>query len=216
MRLEAALDVAQENDISALTIGNVTRRAGDRQVDEVAIRTSNSPYPEQEEWIQRVYEEYPFRVIHIDNTGVGRSLADYIERNRHIRCQVNRVQGQGKVKVENEKGEEEKIKIQEFMSETFKRALQQGKYRMIQNEEARNHVLGVVKTQTPAGYLKYTGKKSDVGRDDHFWSKAMLISDWETGTMPRYSIFKKERNTTGKRKSRTKRHQEVQTGVASW
>jgi len=213
-KLEASLDVAQVKDFSSLTIGMVTRRHGDKVVDEVCIETSQEEYPKQEDWIERMFEKWQFDVIHIDNTGVGRSLADYIQENRNIRCRVHRVQGQGKVEVKNEDGEKEKIKVQEYMSETFKRALQQDKYRLIDHEEARKHVLGVIKSETAAGYLKYSGKQSSEDRDDHYWSKEQLIADWNKGKMPRFSTFKN--STRSNRASRQAKSRNTNSGVVTW
>jgi len=157
-----AIDVAQARDITAITIGT---KIGEI-VYEKEISESSEEYPEQFKLIERLVYKYQPNEIGIDNTGIGRSLGDMIKAGLPV--QLTRFEFASKVEVVQNKKES----FPAHIAGEFKKALVDEKYKMLDHRAAISHILRVEKIVTETGGIRFSGKAT--GRDDHFFSKAML------------------------------------------
>jgi len=159
------MDVAQKQDLSAITIAE---RLSDGTVQERWIEESQDPYPIQFEKIIELCQRYKPMEIIIDNTGIGEAVGDMIV-HRGTLPPLRRVDFRSYVELQ-----EKKTRIKEFMAEAFKKALVDGKYKMLNNRVAIDHILEVEKVVTDSDTIRYSGKKGGTRRDDHFWSKCLV------------------------------------------
>lgn len=173
-------DIAQKRDISAITVGQII----DGIMWERAIYETQEPYPEQVELAKELCIRYKPFEIRIDNTGVGISIGDMIEKEP-IFPRLRRIDFNSYIELKTKKE-----KITSYMAEQFKNALINGTYNLIEHSHALNHVLRVEKIATEAGGIRYTGKKGGE-RDDHFWSKAILNGNFDiSNMMPAFGVQK--------------------------
>jgi len=165
-----ALDVAQKRDLSVCTVGQEI----DGIIYERWIQESQEKYPEQfENMIKPLIERYQPIEFRIDNTGIGVALGDMIE-DEFSYVPLKRIEFASTIQMKDKK-----IKIPTYLATEFKKALIYRKYHMLDNKKAIQHILRIEKTTTPTGGLRFSGKKW--GRDDHFWSKAMLNASFVFG-----------------------------------
>jgi len=165
-----AIDVAQKRDLSACTIG--------QEIDGVMwerwVQESQETYPEQfENMIEPLVERYNPVEVRIDNTGIGVAIADMIE-DKLSHVPVKRIEFASSLEYKNKK-----LRIPVYLATEFKKALIYRKYHLIDNKKAIQHILRIEKTATETNQVKFSGKKW--GRDDHFWSKAMLNASFIFG-----------------------------------
>lgn len=165
-----ALDVAQKRDLSSATVGQEINGI----MWERWIQESQESYPDQfENMIKPLIERYnPIEFI-IDNTGIGVAIADMIEKEIPY-VPVRRVEFASTIEISGKKE-----KIPNYLATEFKKALIYRKYHLIDDKKAIQHILRIEKEPTPAGGTRFSGKKW--GRDDHFWSKAMLNASFVSG-----------------------------------
>lgn len=186
--LKCAIDVASEVDITAVTLSQLL----DGVLYERNLFSTNGDYPQQEIDVLKFLAPYKpylqFGGVRIDNTGIGKSLADYIKRAGY---NVKRINFQSTIETrtpdvisQDNSKKKTTIKIGVFMAEQFKRSLEDGTYQTLDPDEpcqyirqATNHVLNVEQQMTSTTKEKrYSGKRN--GRDDFFWSRAMLNADF--------------------------------------
>ena len=185
-RFTASIDVASIVDITAVVIGQNIKGV----IHERNLFSTSGDYPQQEEDVSKFLSSYGKQLykVRIDNTGIGKSLADYLKKRGFRIERVNfattlTTQTQGVIKDENKT----KTRIGVFMAEEFKRALETGSYYTLDTDEpcqfirqANNHTLNVEQLETPTREKRYSGKRN--GRDDFFWARAMLCADFNTST----------------------------------
>ena len=186
--LKCAIDVASEVDITAVTISQLL----DGVNYERNLYSTSGDYPQQEVDVLKFLAPYKpylqYGGVRIDNTGIGKSLADYIKRAGY---NVKRINFQSTIESrtpdvisQDNKNKKTKIKIGVFMAEQFKRSLEDGTYQTLDPDEpcqfirqATNHTLNVEQQMTSTTKEKrYSGKRN--GRDDFFWSRAMNNADF--------------------------------------
>lgn len=186
--LKCAIDVASTVDITAVTISQVL----DGVNYERNLYSTSGDFPQQEVDILKFLTPYKpylnFYGVRIDNTGIGKSLADYLKRGGH---NIKRINFQSTIETktpdvidQHHKKKKTSIKIGTFMAEQFKRSLEDGTYQTLDPDEpcqyirqATNHVLNVEQQMTTTTKeIRYSGKRN--GRDDFFWSRAMINADF--------------------------------------
>lgn len=164
-----SIDVGQKRDLTAITVGqNINGHIWERW-----IQDSQEKYTTQyDEVISPLIERYEPIEIRIDNTGIGVSIGDMIEEGfSHV--PLKRIEYASTIEMG-----EKKMKIPNYMAEEFKKSLIYGRYHLIDNQKAIQHILRIEKNVTSTT-IRYSGK--DNGRDDHFWSKAMLNASFIFG-----------------------------------
>lgn len=163
------LDVAQKRDLTAGTIGHMDENG---IIREDFIFELQGKYPQQARDIQSFCGYFPnLTNIYIDNTGSGIGLGDDIEELRGM-PELNRVEFGGSIEIDPQI--KKKMKVPELLALEFRKYITGKRYRAIDNQVARAHVLRVQKVQTDGNQsIRYTGKKGNQ-RDDHFWSKSLL------------------------------------------
>ena len=162
-----AIDVAQKRDITAITVGKYHNDI----TDEVHIDESQDDYTVQADKICEIAKRYPaLAFIIVDTTGGhGRGLVDILKYK--IGVPIKEMEFGSTVEVIHE-GKRMKEKLPNQMAIHFKRTLIAQKYHMLEHAQALQHCYNVEKLVSDTGGIRYSGKKN--GRDDHFWSKAML------------------------------------------
>lgn len=166
--VKMGIDVGQERDITAITVGEMDENG---VMWEIWVEEHQEHYPIQAEAIYELCQRYkPLEVI-IDNTGIGRGLADILEAKG---VPIRRVEFASTVKLEDRS-----MRMTEYLAMGFKRKLIQNKYFLIENPYAIHHVLGVQRLETASKQIRYSGKQSEAKRDDYFWSKGLLAADFE-------------------------------------
>ena len=157
------MDVAQVNDVTAIgvieKIGNIYYQR--------KIEQSQSKYDEQVEQVWDLYLKFRPISISIDNTGVGRAVADGIERkikkfglNTEILKRIDFTNS-----------------IKEQLAIGFRNIVKAGRYKFLDEDlslihrEAIRHCTRVEKI-VGDNSTKYSGKMH--GRDDFFWSYSMV------------------------------------------
>ena len=190
-----SIDVAQDRDITAITVG---KKVNDI-VKEVYIEESQNDYTIQAKQVEKVVKAFPnSRFINIDTTGGhGRALYDILKYK--VPIQLNKIEFASTIAVP---GFDRKEKLPNMMAVEFNNSLINNKYHLIEHSQALQHCLNVEKTVTSNGSVRYSGKSN--GRDDHFWSKAML--NWGflnlNGTRSFVAYSKKIPNKTNHRFNR--------------
>lgn len=164
-----AIDVAQKRDLLSITVGEFDNNG---VIWERWIEESQEWTPIQFDLVKELALRYKPMEIRIDNTGVGIALGDLIENDPEM-PPLRRIEFGSSVELPAKK-----LKMTEFLAIGFKRALQNGKYNMLNHRYANQHVLGIEKIPLESGGVRYSGKRSEIGRDDHFWSKAMLNANF--------------------------------------
>lgn len=167
-----AIDVAQVNDATVMTVGEQV----DGIIHERWIEDSQDKYPIQLEILHDLCRRYRPIELRIDGTGAGRVFADMIEDDPGF-PRLKRIVFNTYITLK-----EKKIPIKEFMFLEFKQAMVNKTYQLLDNHYAISQVLGMQAIDSGTT-IKYTGKKSGVGRDDHFWSKAMLNANFDVNSM---------------------------------
>jgi len=172
--IKIAIDWAQKRDITAITVGEfLNDNIYERWIEESqAVYTSEDPDVEgQFQLIKRLCQRYKPMEIIIDNTGIGIALGDMIEADGAL-PPLRRIDFASYVVLG-----EKKVRMTHYLAEEFKRALIDGRYKMLENNKVLKHLERMEKAVTDTGMVKYTGKRSGE-RDDHFWSKAMLNANF--------------------------------------
>lgn len=157
------VDLAQANDITAITI---VEKLPDETVVERCLDTSQETYDVQVERIWTHYQSFKPQYISIDNTGHGRVIGDLLEKKLRMAglplSILHRVDFTNSSK--------------EVMAVGFRRLVQADKYKFLNatelHRESIRHVERVEKEVLEMS-TRYSGKKW--GRDDFFWSKAMIV-----------------------------------------
>lgn len=167
-----AVDVAQDRDITAITVGKFNNGL----VAEIYIDESQADYRKQSNKIENIANRYPgLRWIAIDTTnGDGKGIHD--ELKYRIAVPLKKMIFSTTVKIQ---GYEKKERLHNVLATEFNKALINNKYHMMKHQQAIQHCLNVEKLATESGGVRFSGKKN--GRDDHFWSKAMLNYCFLTG-----------------------------------
>lgn len=184
-----AVDVAQDRDITAITVGKLV----DGVVSEVYIDDSQADYRKQAKKITVIANRYPnLRWIAIDTTnGDGKGIHDNLKYD--IAIPLKKMIFSTTVKVP---GYEKKERLHNILAMEFSKSLITNKYHMMKHTQAMQHCLNVEKIATESGGIRFSGKKN--GRDDHFWSKAMLnycfLSGNKGGTMSAYGEKQRQYN----------------------
>ena len=170
-----AIDVAQKRDLTAITVGEVI----EGKIYERHIAESQEKYPVQAKLIKELCEKYKPLELIIDTTGGhGTGLADILEDM--VSVPIRRIEFASFIELKDKK-----MRITEYMATEFKKALIDKTYVLLDNRRAIQHVLRVEKKVTDTGTVRFSGKTSNVGdgtkigRDDHFWSKAMLNANFD-------------------------------------
>lgn len=162
------IDVGQKRDLTAITVGEIV---GD-EIYERWVQDSQDTYTIQAKDIIALCKRYKPVEIRIDNTGVGRGVADILESTPNM-PPIIRIEFASYIEENNSKR-----KIPTYLMEEFKKSLVDRRYHLINNPLALNHVLRIEKDETIAGSIKFTGKKGGQ-RDDHAWSKALLNAPFD-------------------------------------
>jgi len=157
------VDIAQEHDITAITI---VEKTADETVVERKLDTSQEKYDIQVERIWGHFLNFKPQHISIDNTGHGRVIGDLLERklkNNSLPTSIlHRVDFTSPSK--------------EVMAVGFRRLVQADKYKFLNDNEMHKqsirHVERVEKEVLETN-VRYSGKRW--GRDDFFWSKAQIV-----------------------------------------
>ena len=172
------IDVGQERDVSAVTVGEIDENG---VIWEIWVEEHQEQYPIQADKIYELCQRYkPIEVV-IDNTGIGRGLADMLQAKG---VPVNRIEFASTMEMIDKK-----MRMTEYLAMNFKEMLIQNKYFLIDNNYAIHHVLGVQRLETSTKQIRYSGKQSESKRDDHFWSKCLLAADMSgRNTEPAFNI----------------------------
>ncbi len=167
------VDVAQVNDITAITIGYIDNEG---RIREVKLEETQLPFPKQwQDIIKPLLSIYNIDEILVDDTG-GSGLCDIIEDDDDYFDLVTRICFANTIDVNDRR-----VRLNIYLSEHLKGLMQSGKYFMIKDRVAREHCARMEKIIT-ANTIKYSGKRS--GRDDHFFSKSLLaygFKDMDSG-----------------------------------
>jgi len=155
------MDFAKKKDLTAITVvENVDGVFWERYIDE-----SQHSYDAQIEKIWDIFIKYRPIKVAIDDTGLGEVLGDLLEkklRDAGLGPQVL-------VRVKFNQSTKENMALQ------AKEIIRQGKYKFLNqntmHERAIRHCTRVEKEVLDT-MVRYSGKMH--GRDDHFWSKALL------------------------------------------
>ena len=186
LKFDIAIDVASVNDITAVSVGF---RDAFNVMNECNLYSTFGDYPEQELNIDKFLTKYKgfINKIRIDNTGIGKSLADYLKRRGY---KIERINFNSTIEARNDSSFDREItksiRIGTFMAEQMKRDMENSTFRLLgMNEpcqyirQASIHVLNVEQEETPTTREKhYSGKRN--GRDDFFWARAMLNADFNS------------------------------------
>lgn len=167
-----AIDVAQDRDITAITVGKEEQGV----IKEVYIDDSQADYRKQVTKIETIAGRYPnLQWIAIDTTnGDGKGIYDNLKYE--VAIPLKKMIFSTTVKVP---GYEKKERLHNVLATEFGQALTNNKYHLIGHQQAIQHCLNVEKLALASGGVRFSGKKN--GRDDHFWSKAMLNYCFLTG-----------------------------------
>lgn len=157
------VDLAQENDITAITI---VEKLPDDTIVERRLDSSQEAYDVQVERIWSHYHNFKPQYISIDNTGHGRVIGDLLEKKLRMSglptSILHRVDFTSSSK--------------EVMAVGFRRLVQADKYKFLNQSELHResirHVERVEKEVLETN-VRYSGKRW--GRDDFFWSKAQCV-----------------------------------------
>ena len=183
-KFRVAIDVASEVDITAVVVGqNINGINYERN-----LFSTSGDYPKQAQEIIKFLERYGkhnLSSVRIDNTGVGKPLADYLKRYgfriERVNFSTKILENKNNVAVEYNKIDSTRIGV--YMAEQFKRSLEDKTYLCLDPDEpcqfirqANNHTLNVEQLETPTREKRYSGKKN--GRDDFFWARAMFNTDF--------------------------------------
>ena len=165
-----AIDVAAVRDLTAIVVAEVIGE----ELWERGLFELRGDYKIQADEIKKIIDMFDPMYVAIDTTGGhGRGVADTLE---HIASSViKRVEFASTIEIDSGP-DEKKIKMTEFLANTFKNSLINHKYHMIENRQAFNHCMNVERIITSSGQVRYSGKKN--GRDDYFWARAMAASNF--------------------------------------
>jgi len=163
------VDVAQERDLTSILVAEKCYLSNNEEIiRERFLAESQEDYVKQAELVTKIAAKYPLQFIGIDTTGGhGRGVRDILKYK--VGVPLRDLEYATKIEIP---GMNEKIKLPTYMGDLFKAALINGKYELIEHQQALQHCLNVESTKTPNGGIRYSGKKN--GRDDHFWTKAMM------------------------------------------
>ena len=209
--LKCAIDVASTVDVTAVTISQIL----DGINYERNLYSTSGEFPQQEIDVLKFLAPYkPYLTyygVRIDNTGIGKALADYLKRGGH---NIRRINFQSTIETktpdvidQHNKKKKTTIKIGTFMAEQFKRSLEDGTYLTLDPDEscqyirqATNHTLNVEQQMTTTTKeIRYSGKRN--GRDDFFWSRSMINADFKKlEQSPRFNVASSNPMTTMKKK----------------
>ena len=165
---KVGIDVGQERDMSAITVGEVD---ADGKVWERFIEEMQDDYTIQGEKIyENICKRFKPIEVRIDNTGIGRGLADILSRKG---VPVTRVEFASTIELEDKR-----MRMTEYLAMNFKESLIKNNYFLVDHPYALHHVLGIQRLETSSKQIRYSGKQGEAKRDDHFWSKCLLAADF--------------------------------------
>ena len=202
-RFFALVDIAQINDITAITVvEEVLQKDGRPIYVERRIEETQEKYPVQVNLMFNLHMKFRFSIISIDNTGHGIVIGDYLEE----RLRENGMDLKILKRVNFGAGNKEEMAVG-FRNLAMPDVITgKSRYRWLykqrKHEDAIRHCMRVEKVVMET-FIRYSGKMH--GRDDHFWSKAQIALIEKPTGVPKASIgrFKKASFAGDKRTTKT-------------
>lgn len=164
--ISLGVDLAKERDESVFTlVETIEDENGEFHQYVRWIHTTQAPYKEQWEYLDRLIRKVKPVRISIDKTGVGNML---VEQLTHLPGIEGVIFNQSK---------------KEFWATKFKGDLQVGKVHYPRHQDLLKQIHGIRRTKTEGGLYKFSGKK-----DDYFWS--LMLGLYGEGRAPvRFSFL---------------------------
>lgn len=165
--ISLGVDLAKERDESVFTLVESIEDPETAEVHHFVrwITTSQAPYKEQWEYLDRVIRKVKPVRISIDKTGVGNML---VEQLTHLPGIEGVIFNQAK---------------KEFWATKFKGDLQRGLVHYPRHNDLLKQIHGIRRSKTESGLHKFAGKK-----DDYFWS--LMLALYGEGRAPvRFSFL---------------------------
>ena len=194
-RFFVLIDLAQINDITAITVVEEIVQKDDRPVYiERKIVETQAAYPVQRDIIFDIYMAFRPHTISIDYTGHGIPVCEFVEEklqnNGFNPSIVKRVTFTSQSKEEMAVGFRN-IVMPDPLSEKG-RSRYRWLYKKKRHEDAIRHCMRVEKVILQSS-IRYSGKMH--GRDDHFWSKAQIALIEKPRKSPKAAVGKYRRST---------------------
>lgn len=165
--ISLGVDLAKERDESVFTLVESIQDPETEEIHQYVrwIHTTQAPYKEQWEFLERIIRQVKPARISIDKTGVGNML---VEQLTHLPGIEGVVFNQAK---------------KEFWATKFKGDLQVGRVHYPRHADLLKQIHGIRRTKTEGGLYKFSGKK-----DDYFWS--LMLALYGEGRAPvRFSFL---------------------------
>jgi phage FluMu gp28-like protein len=165
--ISLGVDLAKERDESVFTLVEAIEDPETEEVHRYVrwISTTQRPYKEQWEYLEKIIKRVKPSRISIDKTGVGNTI---IEQLTHLPGIEGVIFTQAK---------------KEFWATKFKGDLQVGTVHYPRHPDLLKQIHGIRRTKTEGGLYKFSGKK-----DDYFWS--LMLALYGEGRQPvRFSFL---------------------------